>query len=408
MQKFGPVPEAFAFGDGIDWSSPRSEVLLYVELPFWLMVDPGPVSVSWSDTEFSIEICSPWMEAFIEEVTDSRSSCYHHGPLREDWTPPPAIAAELESDGVAWMTRPCKTVLRLKAMAHDDAFRVPRLTERPRVAREHEAYWSSLCEAHIPVVNELIQRYRLVTYDYFPYEVSAWDVPVWYLKHHNNGHVAVLLPYKSWDSKPVAYESTAEGGSADKPTPFRFTSTAALSTASSDEATPGEFDLLDARSLMERGDYTGAVRRTTTAIEAVVEWAFTTELRKRYAPSEAERRLKKTRSNFPERLRQWRELAQPQLTPRAFDELEAWRAIRHQIVHQSRRLSQDERGLAQQIVDTGRWFYNRVEAKPERERLRETGTALRAVGRVALAPRFPATIIDGGLVVNGPDVGTAG
>ena len=35
-------------------------------------------------------------------------------------------------------------------------------------------------------------------------------------------------------------------------------------------STPGEFDLLDARSLIERGDYTGAARRTVTAIEAVL------------------------------------------------------------------------------------------------------------------------------------------
>jgi hypothetical protein len=35
--------------------------------------------------------------------------------------------------------------------------------------------------------------------------------------------------------------------------------------------TPGELELLDAVNLMERGDYSGAVRRVTTAIEVVVE-----------------------------------------------------------------------------------------------------------------------------------------
>jgi len=363
------------------------------------MVDPGPVTVTWAETNFSVDICSPWMEVFIDEVTDSRASCFHHGPLQEDWSPSKEVAAELDSAGIAWMPRPCKTMLRLKAYAHDDAFRVPRLTEPPRVQVEHEAYWSSLCEAHIPVVNELIQRYRLVTYDYFPYEVSAWDVPVWFLKHHDSGYIAVLLPYKTWDDKPAVYEPAAEAGQPDQRRPFQFTTCDALAAASSHDATPGEFDLLDARSLMERGDYTGAVRRTITAIEAVVEWALRIELQSQYPAGDVEKRLEKTRNNFPERLRQWRDLAEPQLTPRAFEELTAWRAIRHEIVHRSRRLTHDERGLAQQIVDTGRWFYNRVEAKPERERLREKGTTLRAVGRVAMAPRLPTKISQGRIVV---------
>ena len=46
----------------------------------------------------------------------------------------------------------------------------------------------------------------------------------------------------------------------------------------------GEFDLLDARSLMERGDYTGAVRRTTTAIEALIGAKLKEELAPLFDP----------------------------------------------------------------------------------------------------------------------------
>jgi len=66
--------------------------------------------------------------------------------------------------------------------------------------------WASLCEAHLPIVNELIQRYRLAACDYVAYEVSPWDVPIWYLNHDGEGYLAVLVPYKSWDVKPVTVE----------------------------------------------------------------------------------------------------------------------------------------------------------------------------------------------------------
>lgn len=36
---------------------------------------------------------------------------------------------------------------------------------------------------------------------------------------------------------------------------------------------PGELELMDALNLMQRGDYSGAVRRVTTAIEVAVEAA---------------------------------------------------------------------------------------------------------------------------------------
>ena len=45
-----------AFGDLIDWSSPLRETLLYVELPFWLMLPPGEVRVTYRGVEFPISI----------------------------------------------------------------------------------------------------------------------------------------------------------------------------------------------------------------------------------------------------------------------------------------------------------------------------------------------------------------
>jgi len=398
-ERYGPIPKSFAFGDGIDWSSPLAETRLYVELPFWLMTPPGTVSVEWSGAKFAVDICSAWIEVFGGQVTDSRASVIHHGPWRpEGWQPSEPIAAEFARLQMQWLQRPCKAVLRLTARAHSSAFRELDETEPPRARAEQEAYWASLCEAHVPVVNELIQRYRLATYDYFAYEVSAWDVSVWYLKHADAGYRAVLLPYQEWDAKPVIVEQPETPGSPPKARQFEWTRPDALAVASSGDATPGEFDLLDARSLMERGDYTGAVRRTVTAVDAVLRWALVRELEKKYPPEEAEDRTARTDNDFPGRLAQWRKLAQPQISQQEFDEFQATREIRHEIVHRGRRLTHQERGRAQRAVDTGRWLYNKIEGSAERAQLRDYGV-LKSAGRVAMALRFPATVDFDGIIL---------
>lgn len=391
--------ESFIFGDGIDWSSPLEEVMLYVELPFWLMTPPGPVQVVWHDTEFTVNICSPWQEIFVGEVTDSRSSVRHQGPqLATPWQPEGELALALAENNVSWLPRPCKTMLRLAASGHASAFRQLDDTAIPRWHAEQEAYRASLCEAHLPVVNELIQSYRLLTYDYFPYEVSAWDVPLWYVKHAGQGYRTSLVRYKDWDRKPAVVGENQVSHT------FAFTSPADMSGTRSAGATPGEFDLLDARSLMERGDYTGAVRRTVTAVEAVLRWALKNELGMRYDEAEAERRTANTDNDFPGRLAQWLRLAEPGISQVLFDEFERTRELRHAIVHKALRLTLHDRGRAQRAVDTSRWLYNKIESKPERERLREFGGVIRAVGRVDMSVRFDAKVRDGAIVLSGIDL----
>jgi hypothetical protein len=170
------------------------------------------------------------------------------------------------------------------------------------------------------VINELIQRYRLVTYDDFAYEVSPWDVPVWFLKHNNLGYHSVLIPYKTWDDKPHQIERSEAHSDTPIARPFQWATSENLAAWSTADATPGEFDLLDARSLMERGDYTGAVRRTVTAIEAVLRWALLDALERKYSADEAAERVAKTDNDFPGRLRQWRKFAKPKIGKTEFDE----------------------------------------------------------------------------------------
>ena len=391
------IPESFTFGDGIDWSSPLEDVLLYVELPFWLMVSAGPVDVVWAGQPFHVDVCSQWMEVFVDEVTDSRLSCFHHGPWKPSYEPPPDVAEQLAAEGVGLMRRLCKTVLRLPARAHASAFRDLAETALPRERAEQEAYWASLCEAHLPVVNEVVQRYRLSTYDYFAFEVSPFDVPIWYLKRGDSGYRAVLLPYANWDTKPVVVSEDAEGNSIA--TPFEFVDLQTLSATSSTAATPGEFDLLDARSLMEHGDYTGAVRRSVTAIEAVLAGTLLREFESAMQPSAARKKLEKM--TFRQRFNHWKGAANPPPSAALCKEFESTREMRHEIVHEGRRLTYEERGRAQRAVDTTRWLFNRIEANPSRETLREKhgGGVLRSVGRSALTVRFPPVLTNEGITL---------
>lgn len=101
---------------------------------------------------------------------------------------------------------------------------------------------------------------------------------MWTVDAPSGGVTMRLLPYWDWDSKPVLVGPDRPDGPDLPPRPFRFTDVGTLLATTPTDATRGELELLDARSLMERGDYTGAVRRTATALEAVVGWALAAAL----------------------------------------------------------------------------------------------------------------------------------
>lgn len=215
------------------------------------------------------------------------------------------------------------------------------------------------------------------------------------------GLLSILVPYKEWDVKPQIVEPQPSAPDGRKSTEFELATLATLSATPSSRATPGEFDLLDARSLMERGDYTGAVRRIVSALEAVVEWALRNEFLKRYPAADVDLRLKKTENDAPGRFRQWRRVTKAQIGEFELDEYEATRSIRHDIVHRARRLEPSERGRAQRSVDTGSWLYAKIAGQA-----RGVGAAKQQVvmsaGRGGIALRFPTSIQDGGLVVQRP------
>lgn len=394
-----PLPASTWFGDQLDWAAPLVDVVLSVELPFWLMVDDCGLGVPVGGAMFQMWVRDSYLQLYAGDVLGSLTSLVWQGPGEEQPALTEVAAAAVEEAGAAW--RPARTVLRVAAWAHEDVFAaLGEDTGVPRRRVEAEAYLASLCEAHLPVVNALVQRYRLVTYDHVPYEIAPWDVPVWWVTGSGGAVAVPLLPYGTWDRKPQIHNPT---GDPDAPmSPFRFTDVAGLVAADPDAATPGEFDLLDARSLMERGDYTGAVRRSVTAIEAVVEDALRAELSQTHSPAEVERRLAASQNDYPGRYRQWKKLSGTVVQKALEDTFERTRTIRHEIVHRARRIHHDERALAQMSVDTARWLFNKVENRPPREALRERSSVLRDVGRVALTPRFETVAGARGIEVQKP------
>lgn len=398
MSKLEGAP-SYYFGQDGDWDSPLVDVYLTVELPFFVFVPWGDVAIEHGGVSTVVRLCPPYYEEFGVKVTDSRQSRSYIGPRSsEPRRRSPEVQRFIDENGVPLMERDCKTVLRISAKCHEYFLARTEYT-LPRQKVEVGAYLASLAEGHLPLVNELIQRYRLATYDYFAYELSPWDVPVWtVIGAQYGGRLAHLVPYSLFDTPPVI------AGPDGQYQAISYAERDALSESASKQAGPGEFELLDARSCMERGDYTGAVRRTVTAIEVLVRALRLEQLRVDHAGDEAAalRELRATNTNFPKRFKDWSGAANKTLSERRSADLKEIRKWRHGIVHAGDRVNFDEVNRAQRLVDSGRWLFDYIEDRPERAQLRDTDVR-KSLGRRVMSVRFATTVENGQLIVQRPE-----
>jgi hypothetical protein len=388
----------YGVGDSIKWDAGWEPVVLWVELPFWLMVGDCRVDVEVSQHLYEVEVKSSYAELHANEVQDSRATCVYAGPF-----PPklrPDLAKELEEGGVPVLPRKCKTILLIHSRCNSDVLAAADETDHRR-CRDLHFYLAALCAAHIPLVNKIIQSYRLATYDFFPHEVSPWDVPVWRVASPAGFVRCVLMPYAGWDYKPHCGPLHGESKEVAHVDPCGFQASMSL------RPSPGELDLLDAQTLMERGDYSGAVRRITTAVEVMVEAALVEQISKRLSDAAVARFLKTTRMDFFRRIREYENLSQRQFPPKLRSELKRTREMRHGVVHAGDRIEYLGRGRAQRSVDTGRWVYNWFENNRDRSQLRERTLGARSVGRHFAVCVFDAELTSAGVIVrstHGPGV----
>lgn len=385
------LPESWWVGKDLDWNAPLIDVSLWVELPFWLMTGDGPLTVEHAGISFEVLVSEACYELFMHAVTDSRRTVRYLGP----WPPHGELLESLDKlreqePGAQFAWRKCRTVVKIPACCHEGVF------EQGFAGGDSASaaiYRAELCRAHIPVLNRLIQDYRLATYDYFAFEVAPWDVPSWMLEHRGRSVTTVLLPYKEWDRKPRLVDG--DGGE----TVYELISHQNLAANMQSPISPGELELMDALNLMQRGDYSGAVRRVMTAIEVVVEAAVEQAMGAQTGEGDAARFLRKTRMRFFDRVEKYEAVTGRTFPTALRKQLDRTRKLRHTIVHDGYRISVSDRGAAQQSVDTGRWIFNWFENNESRAKLRETRLALRATGRDMDAGVFPHDFTDAGIVI---------
>jgi hypothetical protein len=181
---------------------------------------------------------------------------------------------------------------------------------------------------------------------------------------------------------------------------YKLIDVAELQSAMSIEPSAGEYELLDALNFMERGDYSDAVRRLTTAIEVQLESVLRQELLKLHPVAEVEKKLKASENDFPGRLRQYERLSKRKLSAVLWKELETTRTIRHSIVHNAYRIPFSQSQQTKEAIDTGRWIFNWLENQSTRADVRERRIAKRSLG--SYFSLFSTEITPAGVIVHKP------
>jgi len=357
------------------------------------MTSNTTIPVRVNGHSFQVAIHDNYWELYAGDLADSKNTVLYMGPFKK----PEEFSATIQQfradhPEVPCMWRKCKTVLKIHTRCNEDVWTKAGAPGKTRSSAK--AFLAELCAAHIPVVNRFVQGYRLATYDYFAFEVASWDVPRWLVEREGITVGARLLEYRGWDIKPAIFQKPGQ-----PPVPYELIRPDDLGNQISAVANPGEFELLDALNFTERGDYAGAVRRVTTAIEVLVESVVERELEASMGRAEAERFIRQTRTNFQRRVHKYQELTGRTLSTAKRDWMKKIRDFRHGIVHQGYRPEPGERGNARQMVDRGRWIFNWFENDAARRSVRESRPGFRSLGRDLLFGYFSSRITPDGIVV---------
>lgn len=396
LKSCGSPPASYRLGDDLDWNAPWVEIKLQVELPFWLFVENTTLQVEVGGHEFPVSIHMEYFELYANNISDSKNSLIYQGKfLKDDEMPENIQEFKRLNPTVHLLWRKAKSVLTITTRCNEDVW-LKRTKDPSSVTPQSVIlYFDELCRAHIPVLNKLVQGYRLATYDPFAFEVAPWDVPYWMIKRDSKAYSCILVPYKTWDH-PISKRSD---GQLEQ---LKLTNADSLRTHLLTSPHPGELELLDAINFMERGNYSDAIRRITTAIEAIVCAVTEKVVSAKEGPKAAKKFIKDTRVNFYSRIQKY-----TQLSGRVFPDfqqkiLDQTRKLRHRIVHTGYRISPAERGLAQKYVDCGRWMFNWFENDAERCNVRERQIVLRSLGREMTYNIFKPQITPEGVTLSQP------
>jgi hypothetical protein len=154
-------PLTWELGQELLWDAPWVDVCLRVELPFWLMVDNTTIPIEVGGHAFPAAVHGETFELHGKWISDSKQGVAYHGPLKTKEDLSENIQRILRANpdlNILW--RKCKTILSITTRCNEDVWNKAQSAVSRRAV---SLYLEELCRTHIPVVNRLIQSYRLAT-----------------------------------------------------------------------------------------------------------------------------------------------------------------------------------------------------------------------------------------------------
>jgi hypothetical protein len=361
-----------ATADELKYDGERVPINLVVELPFWLMTPDASVSLTFEGATVDAHIRSDFVEVGnSSRFHDSRINLEYIGPswgapVGPSYGPRKDLVLRQQRTVLVFDAQALREAMEATQLAHKEKAPTPK-AERSRQRRINGAdrYFQTLAIAHLPFVNQLVMSYRAVSQDPFAFDVSTWDVPLWWAEHDDILVRINLMPYKDSDEYPATRNATTGQRSA-----YYAIDTDSLRNQLTSPVPPSFVELLDAKSLLRRGRYNEAVRATVTAIEV----EFESQLRRLYrergeTDEQINARLNESKLSFMDRVDEWEQLTQRRLPgPRISEyphlnglrlrnELINTRLLRHRIVHEGYRITVLSKGQANRAVDALTWLH---------------------------------------------------
>lgn len=343
-------------GSCLDWSSPKVDVQLYVELPFWLMTPDGVFDVTHEATTLKVEVVNDCEEGQVttRHLKNHTSTVFIRRPGEE---PPSAINELIRASREGCSFRVCRTMLVFQTKVLRSVLEAVRGTH---LQQTHAAmYLTSMAVGHLPFANALITAYRRASYDPFVQDVTEATVPTWFVRWGDEFIRASVYPYCDHEYRP--HLPTPDGGEV----PLNLATRESVVTFLATSETPGEAILLDAWSYYYSGRFGDSIRALVTAIEVLLEAKVAELLRaKGRNDGEVVAALKATATKFLTRLNEYvqlsgRTIPGPQLSwvyyvngVRLRQELIDTRELRHRIVHGGHRMDPHAYGSMQRALET--------------------------------------------------------
>jgi hypothetical protein len=352
-------------GSSLDWSSPREEVLLYIELPYFLMVEEYACEVTHGDASVKVEV----VHGCTEVQTSFTNHKNHDNTIfvtRPGETEPRPVQEAVESSRSGFSARDHRTTLVITTSVHADVLTA--IDEPARRENDARTYLTALMVGHLPVVNKLIGAYRRAAYDPFALDVTESTVPFGFVRQRDRFHRVSAQPYANIERRDAFL---ARGG---RPMLIEFATPDECWEKLAAEETPGEYDLLDGWAHFFVGRFGDSIRCLVSAIEVLLESLITKALRERNKTDEEIRKvLEATAMSFQVRLDEYLALSKrtlpgpilswhPEVTGTYLrDELNVTRRTRHRVVHHGHRMDPHMHGSMLKAVETMTWLYSWLE-----------------------------------------------